>query len=81
MVSGSIINLKDIKKWKKKDTDARVILMSTITPKEQQAFANAAKLLMPFGLNLQLNIFKTLQQTHMFSRHVSFTNNMSKEIT
>jgi kynurenine formamidase len=40
MVSGSIINLKDIKKWKKKDTDARVILMSTITPKEQQAFAN-----------------------------------------
>jgi hypothetical protein len=57
MVSGSIINLKDIKKWKKKDTDARVILMSTITPKEQQAFANAAKLLMPFGLNLHLNIY------------------------
>ena len=40
MVSGSISNLKEIKKWKKQDTDAKVILMSTITPKEQQAFVN-----------------------------------------
>ncbi|KZS02323.1 Uncharacterized protein APZ42_000685, partial [Daphnia magna] len=39
-VSGSITNSKEIKKWKKQDTDARVILMTTISPKEQQAFVN-----------------------------------------
>lgn len=37
---GVTTNSTLIKEWKKCDTTARVILMATITPKEQQAFVN-----------------------------------------
>ena len=40
IAQGNIANQKAISLWKKKDTNARLILMTTISPKEQQAFVN-----------------------------------------
>lgn len=40
VAQGNIANQEAINLWKKKDTNARLILMSTISPKEQQAFVN-----------------------------------------
>jgi hypothetical protein len=37
VAQGNVTNQKAINLWKKKDTNARLILMTTISPKEQQA--------------------------------------------
>ena len=40
VAQGNVTNQKAINLWKKKDTQARLILMTTISPREQQAFVN-----------------------------------------